>query len=353
MGAVRLAIVDDALFIREGLKRLLSGHASITVVGTAASGEELLEHLEAWRPDVVTLDLNMPGIGGLATLERLMASHPLPVIILSTRSGAGAPMTVEALAKGAVDFIDKEAYSLVDFEALRAVLVEKILGVAKRRPSGETRSPLSGYDRSSRLGADRDRFDMIVIGASTGGPRAVESVLKSLGPDVPCPIAVVQHMPPGFTRAFAERLDRSLPLSVREAAAGEVFEKGAVYVAPGGRHMVVDPAGAGHRVLLPELAYTPLHTPSVDELFASACSAFGERVLAVLLTGMGRDGAQGMNALRKAGAHTIAQSEETCVVFGMPRAAIEGGAAVEILPLSSIGPRLRTLLTGGEPHLEN
>ena len=349
--SIRLAIVDDALFIREGLKRLLSGQANITVVGTAASGEELLENLDAWRPDVVTLDLNMPGMGGLATLEKLMTSHPLPVIVLSTHSGAGAPMTVEALARGAVDFIDKEAYSLVDFEALRAVLVEKISGVAGRSRTLNADAARPRLHRDAKL--PLDAFDILVIGASTGGPRAVESVLRALGDDVPCPVAVVQHMPPGFTRAFAERLDRALPLTVREAVEGDVLEAGAVYVAPGGRHMALHGQDGGARVALPEPTGTPLHTPSVDELFASAGRAFGERVLAVLLTGMGKDGAAGMDALRKGGAHTIAQSEETCVVFGMPRAAIEHGAAAEILPLASIGPRLRELLSGGEPHLEN
>lgn len=350
MSPVRLAIVDDALFIREGLRRLLTGHEHIQVVGAAGSGEELLANLDAWRPDVVTLDLNMPGMGGLATLDRVMATRPLPVIILSTRSGAGAPMTVEALGRGAVDFIDKEAYSLVDFERLRAVLEEKILGVAgglrTATPApGDAEAPAAPRRRTARQDA---RFDLLVIGASTGGPRAVETVLAALGDEVDVPVAVVQHMPPGFTRAFAERLNRALPLPVREAAAEEALSPGSVYVAPGGWHLGVHGNGGSAPCLtLREAAVAvAAPTPSVDVLFESACTTYGGRVLAVLLTGMGRDGARGMQALRMAGAHTIAQSAETCVVYGMPRAAVECGAACEILPLGGIGPRVRALLSG-------
>lgn len=204
MKPVRLAIVDDARFIRDALRRLLATEPRIAVVGTAASGAELLRHLDAWSPDVVTLDLEMPELDGLETLDRLMADRPLPVVILSTRSGAGAPQTIEALARGAVDFIDKEAYSLVDFEALRSVLVQKILTVARPQETGRGAVP-AGEGPGA---IPNQRFDLVVIGASTGGPRAVETVLGDLGHSVPVPIVVVQHMPPGFTEAFAARLDQ-------------------------------------------------------------------------------------------------------------------------------------------------
>ncbi|HTR21735.1 MAG TPA: chemotaxis-specific protein-glutamate methyltransferase CheB [Gemmatimonadales bacterium] len=340
---VRVAIVDDALFIREGLRRLLAEETRVIVVGTAANGLELLARLEEWRPDVVTLDLHMPGLDGLGTLDRLMAARPLPVIILSTHSGAGAPLTVEALSRGAVDFIDKEAYSLVDFEALRTVLVEKILSVSGRGGAHPVTTATSAAPAVAAAPRPA-RFDLAVIGASTGGPRAIEAVLTALGPGLPVPVAVVQHMPPGFTRAYAERLTRALPFRVREAEAGATIASGEVVIAPGDRHLALALGADGWRVELHADAADAVHRPSVDVLFSSAGVVARDRVVAVLLTGMGRDGARGMLELSRAGAHTIAQDEASCVVYGMPRAAAEVGAAREILALDCIGPRLRGLL---------
>ncbi|MHC4925405.1 MAG: chemotaxis protein CheB, partial [Planctomycetota bacterium] len=243
MSVLRVAVVDDARFIREALVRLLQRETRVQVVGTACTGEELLEHLDEWRPDVITLDLMMPGMGGMATLDRVMQTRPTPVIILSTSSGEGAPQTVEALHRGAVDFIDKEAYSLVDFEALRAVLVKKILGVAGAHLP-EDPADLSDHEEPAPPSrpaprADTTRYDLIVIGASTGGPKAVEQVLTDLGPSVPVPVVVVQHMPPGFTTAFAQRLHRALPLPVHETSDGDRLCAGHVYVAAAGRHIAI------------------------------------------------------------------------------------------------------------------
>lgn len=347
MNPVRLAIVDDALFIREGLRRLLADEPRVSVVGTAANGLELLARIDEWRPDVVTLDLHMPGLDGLGTLDRLMAASPLPVIILSTHSGAGAPLTVEALSRGAVDFIDKEAYSLVDFEALRAVLVDKILSVTGGGRNGSAPAVPATATPSAVVASHPSksaRFDLAVIGASTGGPRAIEAVLTALGPRPPVPVAVVQHMPPGFTRAYAERLSRALPFRVREAQAGDVLTAGEVFIAPGDRHLELVQGSDGWKAALHSDAADAVHRPSVDVLFASAGQVARDRVVAVLLTGMGRDGARGMLELSRAGAHTIAQDEATSVVYGMPRAAAELGAAGEILALDCIGPRLRGLL---------
>jgi two-component system chemotaxis response regulator CheB len=352
MKTVRLAIVDDSLFIREGLRRLLGDHPGIRIVGAAASGEELLAQLDHWAPDVITLDLQMPGMGGLTTLDRLMAVRPLPVIILSTHSGAGAPLTVEALGRGAADFIDKEAYSLVDFEALRAVLVEKVLHVTgASEPTAGAAPPPAAVSRSRPPRADT-RFRLVVIGASTGGPRAIEQVLQDLGPDVPTPVVVAQHMPRGFTAAFAERLNRHLPLPVVEGGEGTVLEAGVVYIAPAGWHTRVRGEAASPALGLVDHVPGATNFPSVDELFGSAATLAGAGCLAVLLTGMGRDGALGMTQLRRAGAHTIAQDEASCVVYGMPRAAAEAGAARDVLPLDAIGPRVRGLLTTPEHQLE-
>jgi two-component system chemotaxis response regulator CheB len=337
---LRLAVVDDSAFVRKAIERMLAGEPRIDVVGTAASGEELLANLERWAPDVVTLDLSMPGIGGLVTLDRVMALRPTPVIILSTHAGRGAPQTIEALHRGAADFIDKQQYSLLDFSALREVLVEKVLAVAgqgARRPER-----LSGAVPA--LAEPRGPYDVLLVGASTGGPPAIEQVLIDLGADCHVPVLVVQHMPQGFTRAFAERLNSHLPLEVREADAETPALPGRVYIAPGGRHLRLGRDGERLVCTLSMKPENVPHRPSVDELFHSALATLGPRCVAVLLTGMGRDGAEGMRRLALAGAFTVAQDEASSVVFGMPGAAVALQAAREVLPLSRIGGRLRDVL---------
>ena len=337
---LRLAVVDDSAFVRKAIERMLAGDPRIEVVGTAASGEELLANLERWAPDVVTLDLTMPGIGGLVTLDRVMALRPTAVIILSTHAGRGAPQTIEALHRGAADFIDKQQYSLLDFSALREVLVEKVLAVAGQAGGGPARRAGTAPELAEPAG----RYEVLLVGASTGGPPAIERVLSDLGADCSVPVLVAQHMPQGFTRAFAERLNTHLPLEVREADAEMPALPGRVYIAPGGRHLRL--ARDGDRLLC-TLSTRPdgaAHRPSVDELFLSALAAVGPRCLAVLLTGMGRDGAEGMRQLARAGAFTVAQDEASSVVFGMPGAAVALQGAREVLTLSRIGGRLREVL---------
>jgi two-component system chemotaxis response regulator CheB len=298
---------------------------------------------------VVILDLSMPGMGGLSTLDQLMARRPLPVIILSTHTRTGAPLTIEALHRGAVDFIDKQRYSLVDFEALRGILLEKI-----RQVTGRKTGRRGAQEATAPACAEPARFsplapELVVLGASTGGPPAVEEILRGLGPDLPVPVVVVQHMPVGFTRAFAERLDAYLPLRVCEPEDGEELRPGTVYIAPAGLHLRVVRAGDGLWASLNACDREPgrgPHCPSVDVLFSSARAAVGKRTVAVLLTGMGQDGARGMAELVQHGAHTIAQDEASCVVYGMPRAALAAGGVCETLPLTCIGSRLRCLLLG-------
>ena len=343
MKPVRLVIVDDARFVREALSRLLAADDRIHVVATAATGEELLARLDEWRPDAVTLDLEMPGLGGLATLDRLAERPEVSVIIMSTRSGEGAPVTIEALARGAADFVDKESLSLVDFRALREVLVTKLLHVTGREVADPpVELGLPAPVRPVRP-VSRGGMRLLVVGASTGGPRAVEHLLRSLAP-VGVPVLIAQHMPPGFTRAFAERLNRTLPLDVAEARHDEGLLPGMVRIAPGGRHLAV---AASHGRLRSQILDDPadtLHRPCVDVLFRSAAQAVGDEAVAVLLTGMGSDGAAGMALLAAAGAPTIAQDEATCVVYGMPRAAVLMGAAGDELPLDAIGPRIHELM---------
>ncbi len=348
---VRVAVVDDSTFIRKAILRMLDDEPQIEVVGSAGSGEELLTHLDEWQPDVITLDLDMPGMGGLAALDRIMLRRPTPVIILSTHSGKGAPLTIEALHRGATDFIDKQQYSLVDFEALRAVLIEKIFQVTDRTPPGEVipeietpPEPPPPEPVVSEEPAPASAYDLIVIGASTGGPPTLQKILEDLGDSVSVPIVIVQHMPVGFTYAFAERLNAYLPLQVSEAHSMEHLMPDAVYIAPAGSHIKISRLDG--KLIAETSAYPKgmIHVPSIDVLFDSAAKATGRRTIAAILTGMGRDGARGMAALKYRGAYTLCQDEASCIVFGMPRAALGLGAVTEIATPEKMGRRIKQLL---------
>lgn len=348
MSRARIAVADDSSFIRRALARLLAGEPTLEIVGLAASGEELLQRFDEWQPDAVVLDLSMPGIGGLRTLDALLARRRLPVLILSTHSRRGAPQTIEALHRGATDFVDKQEYSLVDFEALRQVLVEKLHQILAAgpppRPAAAAEAALAPHPAP---GLAASGIELVVLGASTGGPPAIERILGDLGGELPVPVAIVQHMPAAFTRSFAERLDARLPLGVREAAHHERLLPGVVYIAPGGLHLAVEREHEALRAVLSAEPALARHRPSVDVLFTSAAAATRGRLLAALLTGMGFDGAAAMAELAQAGVHTIAQDRASSVIFGMPRAAIEAGSAREVLALERIGPRLLELLAGG------
>lgn len=352
MKEIRLAIVDDSPFVRKALQRILKDVPEITVVGSATSGEELLNNLLNWRPDVITLDLSMPGMGGLVTLDRIMEQRPVPVIILSTHSSKDAPLTIEALHRGAVDFIDKQQYSLVDFKSLRKVLVEKIFQVTRSKtflqghvPSGMKSDTIKKKKTSRVVPLDAQfYFDVIVIGASTGGPPAIQQILEDLGSDLPIPMAIVQHMPIGFTGPFAKRLKAHVPFNVQEASDKELFQPGTVYIGPTGSHLRLKREDGKVYTVLTRYPESLPHRPSVDILFQTAAHVYGGRVLAILLTGMGNDGAYGMAELSKTGAYTIAQDEASCVVYGMPRVANELGGVKELLNIDKIGTKITELL---------
>jgi len=349
---LRVALADDSSFIRRAVARLLAGEPTIAVVGLAASGEELLEHLDDWKPEAVVLDLSMPGMGGLRTLDALRERGGCAVLILSTHSRKDAPLTVEALHRGAADFIDKQQYSLVDFDALRGVLVERLHEITSREmplPAPESlRAVEAGGAEEPLASPAPGSIELVAIGASAGGPPAIEKILADLGAAVGVPIAVVQHMPGAFTRSFAERLNAYLPLRVKEAAHDELLSADVVYIAPGGIHLRIESAHDRLRAVLSAFPEDATHRPSVDEMFNSAARATRGRMVAVLLTGMGLDGAAAMVHLAQSGIHTIAQDRASSAVFGMPRAAIEAGGAQEVLALDAIGPRLLQLVATGE-----
>jgi two-component system chemotaxis response regulator CheB len=332
---IRLAVVDDSLFVRKAICRVMEDVPDVEIAGLAGSGEELLANLERWNPTAVTLDLSMPGMGGLATLDAILSWRSIPVLILSG-SRREAPLALEALSRGAFDFVDKEQFSLVDFGTIRRVLLEHLRCAAERAPAEH----VVRVAVAAAPVAPTGYYEAILIGASTGGPPAIERILRDLGP-LEVPIAIAQHMPSGFTAAFAQRLDAQLPITVREAAHGMPLASGA-YIAPGGMHLRLRREREHLTVSLaryPELS----NRPSVDVLFRSAIPV-APRVIAVLLTGMGDDGARGLAELSAAGAATIAQDEATSVVYGMPRAAADLGAANEELPLDQIAARIADLV---------
>jgi two-component system chemotaxis response regulator CheB len=329
----RVLVVDDSAFVRKALVRVLSPMPEIDFVDAVATAREALASIERSAPDLVTLDVDMPHTDGFAALREIRRRYPwLPVVMLSAHTRRGAAATLEALALGAVDFIDKSSFSIMELDVLGRELALRLRLFARRAPQ---RARIAGVRRAPPK-LDANAFDVCVIGASTGGPAAIESIVRMLPSSFPLPIVIAQHMPPGFTRSFAERLDGLASIGVAEATDGRPLAAGTALVAPAGRQLRIEARGV--RVLLGGDARP--HAPSIDLTMTSAVAAYGARVLGVLLTGMGDDGAAGMQAILDVHGTTIAESEETCVVYGMPRAAVARGAVVHVLPLPDIGAAL-------------
>jgi len=340
---VRVLVVDDSALMRKLIPNILARDPQIEVVGTAMDGAFALKKIEELRPDVVTLDLEMPRMDGMETLRMIMRRAPLPVILVSTHSREGAYATFKALALGAIDFVAKpKEASAGHLDAIADQLTEKIK-VAKRTV-GKTISqrfleePPKPVKKNARVAVPPNRI--IAIGVSTGGPNALQYVLSQIPAEFSASVLLVQHMPEGFTEMFARRLDECCALDVQEARSGDLLLAGRVLVCPGNRHMMVRRMPRGDVAVLNDTAPVNGHRPSVDVLFHSVAQEFGPTSVGVLMTGMGEDGAEGLGAIKAAGGYTIAQSEETCVVPGMPRAAILKGYASRIIPLESIGPQL-------------
>lgn len=333
---IRVFLVDDSAFVRRALTRVLAVEPEFQVVGEAASGSEALARITAADPDLVTLDVVMPGMDGLQLLPALLRWKPsLKILMISAQTRDGADATVAALAAGAVDFIDKTTFNVMDLEYLRREVVDRMRAVAPAHSNG--RAPAAPAPQPSPAAPDLSRCDLCVIGASTGGPAAVQRILQTLPAAFPLPIVIVQHMPVGFTRPFAQRLASLSRVRVAEAEDGMRLSAGSAMIAPAGSHLRVSPNLAV--VLTPEPSEAK-HIPSVDVTMRSAARSRPGRVLGILLTGMGEDGADGMATIRAGGGVTIAESETSCVVYGMPRAAVLRGAATWVLPLEAIADLL-------------
>ncbi|MBL0161726.1 MAG: chemotaxis response regulator protein-glutamate methylesterase [Bryobacterales bacterium] len=340
---IRVLVVDDSAIVRKVISDILSGEADIEVVGTAPDPYVARDKILALHPDVLTLDIEMPRMDGLTFLDRIMRFHPLPVIVISSLTQSSTRAALEAMTRGAVDVLAKPGgpYSVGD---LKLDLPHRIRAAARarlRQPAAAAPVAVSAPVAAPAVAASTAiPSRLIAIGASTGGTQAIEQILAPLPRNMP-PIVVTQHIPAGFSTAFAERLNRVCALEVQEARGGEILRSGLALIAPGNFHLVVERnPGGGWRARLDEGPKVCYQRPSVDVMFQSVCSTAASSTLAVLLTGMGSDGAEGMAALRKAGAATIAQDEATCVVFGMPREAIRLGAAQHILPLPEIAQLL-------------
>jgi len=339
---IRVLVVDDSAFVRRALIRMLDNHPLIQVVDVASDGEMAISLVKKLRPDVVTLDIRMPILDGLSALKRIMAESPTPVIMLSSLTEKGGENTLKALELGAVDFIDKSAAGgPMDITGIANELVAKILVAAKVEMSKLQTSPREAKtDRTSRPHIASAGTELVLIGTSTGGPPALQQVLTALPAGFPCPILIVQHMPVGFTASLAERLDRMCALNVKEAEEGESLVGGTAYIAPAGHHLKVAREGGVLRARLDLEPKTALHRPSVDTLLETAATACGAKCLAAVLTGMGRDGAVGAAALAMAGGRIVVESEESAIVFGMPKAVLEAVKTATSVPLYNVAKTL-------------
>jgi len=335
---IRVLVVDDSPFMRGVLPAKIEADPRFKVVGTAVDGRDAIEKTLALSPDVVTLDIDMPNMNGIDALKEIVKQSTASVIMLSARTEQGAAITLEALSLGAVDFIPKS----------RGVdrIHEKLLAAVEARTQKSrlaTARPTAAIRQTApprAAGGARVNAKICVIGSSTGGPQALQTVLSQLPDNLPVPVVVAQHMPPNFTKALAQRLNDTCKPKVVEATDGMTLSKGTVYISPGGMQTRVT---AGEIKVSPDQGES-LYKPSVDVLAESARGAFGKNVLGVMLTGMGADGAMEFAKLRKLGGYNISQDQASCVVYGMPRSLVESGGADEVLPLDQIGMRIRSAL---------
>ncbi len=365
---IKVFIIDDSALVRAFLSEILTEDKEIEIVGQTLDAYFAMDKIKKLQPDVIILDIQMPKMSGIEFLEKLMDEYPTPVIMFSSLTNEGSSSTLEALNLGALDYVPKPQDNLsVNLKKVKDEIIRKIKSLSKvkmkeileKRPEIITKKGLTRKsetqtsktippsttissrekpkisDRTKHRKSDK----IIVIGASTGGTRAVAELLKGLPPDIP-PIVIVQHMPPIFTTRFAEDMNSRLPLDVFEAKNGDVLESGKVLVAPGAFHVTLK--SQGNKYILNVIDGPPVnhHKPSVDVLFRSASRTLKNKAIGVILTGMGKDGAVGMKEMKDAGAYNIAQDEKTCVVFGMPKEAIEAGATDKVLPLSEIAKHI-------------
>lgn len=348
---IRVMVVDDSPLVRKIATDILSGDSQIEVTATAATAEFALKKLDREVPDVITMDIEMPGIGGVEAIRTIMARRPTPIIVLSSHVRRGADFTLQALEAGALDFVLKPSASLSGgLDHVAQELREKVRSAARTSPlrAGIDHGPVSRNRREGacRLSGGRRHtpIELVAIGTSTGGPVALRRVLEALPSDFPVPIVAVQHMPPVFTRAFAERLDSCAAISVKEASEGDLLLPARVLIAPGDSHVIVSRSASQPRLLLDRRGPVSGHRPSIDVLMHSVALDYGPNAVGVIMTGMGRDGADGIRALHRRGGTILAQDRESSVIFGMNREVIKNGDADAVVPLDRIAEILQEVI---------
>mgnify|MGYP000859433668 CR=1 FL=1 len=345
---IRVLVVDDSAFMRKIIMNILQNDPEIEVIGIAKDGIDALEQVEKLSPDVITLDVEMPKMDGLEFLKQQMSKKPLPVVMVSSLTQEGAAITLEALEIGAVDFVAKPSGSLsLDMHKVATEMCKKVKDAASARVRSPKRivysqpikigEPLGAKEVLTPEIADK----LVIIGSSTGGPSALMEVIPKLPADLDAGVVVIQHMPPGFTNSLAERINKVSKLNVKEAERGDIIAKNRVLIAPGGLHLFLK-----DNKKVDTNTDLPVHgvRPAVDVFMESAAKIYQNRIVGVILTGMGFDGARGMSLIKRYGGRTIAQNEETCVVYGMPRAVVEMGLADKIAPLDQISGLIKELL---------
>lgn len=335
--SIKVLTVEDSVLMRRIINDLITEMDGIELVGTARNGVVALKQLQDVQPDIITLDVEMPVMDGLETLKKLREKIHIPVIMLSSRNDEET--TLKALEIGAQDFLQKPVNIRENREAFHVELEQHIKALVKNHSYEPNQSTVK--TESQRQVFDRKKpIDALVVGASTGGPKAILSLIRSLPSEVKVPIFIVQHMPEGFTASFAKRLDQFSSIPVVEAEDGMRIEKGIVYLAPGGKHMVLDP----HRIRLMDTEKVHGVKPAVNPLFETAAKQYGENIAAILLTGMGRDGTSGCLEIKQKGGYVLAQNQESCVVYGMPKNAMEAGAVDRMLSLEEITIMMREMV---------
>ncbi|MEA2102121.1 MAG: chemotaxis response regulator protein-glutamate methylesterase [Thermodesulfobacteriota bacterium] len=353
MKKIRVFIIDDSALVRKILKEIMDKDPLIEVIGTAPDPIIAIRKIRALLPDVLTLDIEMPKMDGLTFLAKLMKAHPMPVVMFSSLTRQGADATMKALALGAIDFIAKPKISLTEaMDELENQVITKVKAASTARVKKATAPTLSvpeKYTTDIIIQPEKRRLTqkgekIVTIGASTGGTVALEQILNRLPEDSP-PILIVQHMPPVFTKSFADRVNTLSRMHVREAKDKDRVERGTALIAPGGRHMLINRDSNGYHVDIKDGPPVNRHKPSVDVLFRSAANTLGPNAKGIILTGMGDDGARGLREMRQQGALTAAQDEESSVVFGMPKVAISMNGADQVLPLDDIPKLIITKLS--------
>ena len=346
MQKIKVVVVDDSALIRSLLKEIINQQKDMEVVGAAPDPLVAREIIRNTNPDVITLDVEMPKMDGLDFLEKIMRLRPTPVLMISTLTDKGSEVTLRALELGAVDFVSKPKMDIQNsMKDYAEEITGKIRMAAKARVRGLSQAPSvqASKNADSVLPSVRNKVTstekILVFGASTGGTEALKDILIHLPPDCPG-IVIAQHMPEGFTKSFAARLDSLCKISVKEAEHGDRILPGHAYLAPGHSHLLINRSGANYVCELSQGEPVNRHRPSVDVLYRSAANNAGKNAIGIILTGMGKDGAAGMKEMHEAGAHTFAQDEASCVVFGMPKEAIAHGGVDEIVPLNEMAKRI-------------